>query len=42
MSEAYYRQFLDLARKEENPKEQLLQMIQKAKDMLHWYDIKRK
>ena len=41
-AESYYRQFLDLARKEENPNEQLHQMIQKAEDMLHWYDIKRK
>ena len=41
-AESYYRQFLDLARKEEKPNEQLQQMIQKAEDMLHWYDIKRK
>ena len=41
-AETYYRQFLDLAHKEEKPNEQLQQMIQKAEDMLHWYDIKRK
>ena len=41
-AESYYRQFLDLARKEEKTNEQLQQMIQKAEDMLHWYDIKRK
>jgi tetratricopeptide (TPR) repeat protein len=31
---AYYRQFLDLARQEENPTAQLLDMMQKAEEML--------
>ena len=33
-AKAYYRQFLDLARKEENPNAQLTEMMQKAEEML--------
>ena len=33
-AESYYRQFLDLARKEENPNQQLKEMIEKAEDFL--------
>lgn len=41
-AESYYRQFLEHARKEEKSTDQLKQMIQKAEDMVHWYDIRRK
>jgi tetratricopeptide (TPR) repeat protein len=37
-AEAYYRQFLDLARKEEKPTEQLKQMIKNAEDMIRFFD----
>lgn len=37
-AEAYYRQFLDLARKEEKPMEQLKQMIKNAEDMIRFFD----
>ena len=40
-AEAYYRQFLNLARKEEKPTEQLKQMIKNAEDMIR-YDKRRK
>ncbi len=37
-AETYYRQFLDLARKEEKPTEQLKQMIKNAEDMIRFFD----
>ena len=37
-AEADYRQFLDLARKEEKPTEQLKQMIKNAEDMIRFFD----
>ena len=37
-AEAYYRQFLDLACKEEKPTEQLKQMIKNAEDMIRFFD----
>ena len=37
-AEAYYRQFLDLARKEEKPTEQLKQMIKNAEYMIRFFD----
>jgi len=41
-AEAYYRQFLDLARKEEKPTEELTQMIQNAEDVLKAFEKMRK
>ena len=35
-AKAYYQQFLELARKEENPNAQLLEMMQKAEEMLRY------
>ena len=41
-AEAYYRQFLDLARQEENPTDYLKQMIQIAERMIKVYDQLKK
>jgi tetratricopeptide (TPR) repeat protein len=41
-AEAYYRQFIDLARKEEKPTEELTQMIQNAEDVLKAFEKMRK
>ena len=41
-AEAYYRQFIDLARKEEKPTEKLTQMIQNAEDVLKAFEKMRK
>ena len=38
---SYYRQFLDLARKEENPTDSLKQMMKTAEDMIRFYDKRR-
>ena len=38
----YYQQFLDLARKEEAPNAQLMEMIQKADAMLKYYEAVEK
>lgn len=37
-AKSYYRQFLDLARKEETPNEQLLEMMEKTEEMLKYYE----
>jgi tetratricopeptide (TPR) repeat protein len=34
----YYQQFLELARKEENPNDQLREMIEKAEELLKYYE----
>ena len=41
-AETYYRQFLDLARKEEKPTDKLKQMIKSAEDMIKDFDLSRK
>ncbi len=41
-AEAYYRQFIDLARKEEKPTEKLTQMIRNAEDVLKAFEKMRK
>jgi tetratricopeptide (TPR) repeat protein len=41
-AEAYYRQFIDLARKEEKPTEELTQMIRNAEDVLKAFEKMRK
>ena len=41
-AESYYRQFLDLARKEEKPTDKLKQMIKDAEDMIKDFDLSRK
>ncbi len=41
-AETYYRQFLDLARKEEKPTDKLKQMIKDAEDMIKDFDLSRK
>ena len=41
-AESYYRQFLDLARKEEKPTEKLQQMIKSAEDWIKSFDLSRK
>ena len=41
-AESYYRQFLDLARKEEKPTEKLNQMINIAEDWIKPFDLSRK
>ena len=41
-AESYYRQFLDLARKEEKPTDKLKEMIKSAKDMIKDFDLNRK
>ena len=41
-AEAYYRQFIDLARKEEKPTEKLMQMIRNAEDVLETFEKMRK
>ena len=41
-AEAYYRQFLDLARKEEKPTQQLEEMMKKAEGMIKVYDARKK
>ena len=41
-AESYYRQFLDLARKEEKPTDKLQQMIKSAEDWTKSFDISRK
>ena len=38
----YYRQFLDLARQEQNPNAQLLEMMKKADEMLKFYETAEK
>ena len=38
---SYYRQFLDLARKEDNPTDSLKQMMKTAEDMIRFYDKRR-
>ena len=37
-AKAYYQQFLDLARKEEKPTAQLTEMMEKAVEMLEYYN----
>ena len=34
----YYQKFLDLARKEENPNAQLSEMIEKAEELMKYYE----
>jgi tetratricopeptide (TPR) repeat protein len=41
-AESYYRQFLDLARKEERPTDKLQQMIKSAEDWIKSFDLSRK
>jgi len=41
-AESYYRQFLDLARKEEKPTDKLKEMIKSAEDMIKDFDFRRK
>ena len=41
-AESYYRRFLDLARKEEKPKDELLQMIKIAEDWIKSFDLNKK
>ena len=41
-AETYYRQFLDLARKEEKPTDKLKQMIKDAEDMIKSFDLSKK
>ena len=41
-AESYYRQFLDLARKEEKPTDKLQEMIKSAEDMIKSFDLSRK
>ena len=41
-AESYYRQFLDLARKEEKPTEKLQEMIKIAEDWIKSFDISRR
>ena len=41
-AESYYRQFLDLARKEEKPTEKLQEMIKIAEDWIKSFDLGRK
>ena len=41
-AESYYRQFLDLARKEEKSTDKLKQMIKDAEDMIKDFDLSRK
>ena len=41
-AETYYRQFLDLARKEERPTDKLQQMIKSAEDWIKSFDLSRK
>ena len=41
-AESYYRQFLDLARKEEKPTDKLKEMIKSAEDMIKDFDLNRK
>ena len=42
MAKTYYQQFLDLARKEKNPNAQLSEMIEKAEELLKYYEAKNK
>ena len=41
-AESYYRQFLDLARKEEKPTDKLNQMIKSAEEVIKAFDLSRK
>jgi tetratricopeptide (TPR) repeat protein len=41
-AESYYRQFLDLARKEEKPTDELNQMIKSAEDWIKSFELSRK
>ena len=41
-AETYYRQFLDLARKEEKPTDELNQMIKSAEDWIKSFELSRK
>ena len=41
-AESYYRQFLDLARKEEKPTDKLQEMIKSAEDMIKSFDLSKK
>ena len=41
-AESYYRQFLDLARKEEKPTDKLKEMIKSAEDMIKDFELSRK
>lgn len=42
LAKTYYQQFLDLARKEKNPNAQLSEMIEKAEELLKYYEAKNK
>ena len=41
-AESYYRQFLNLARKEEKPTDKLKEMIKAAEDMIKAFDLGKK
>ena len=40
--QSYYRQFLNLARKEEKPTDKLKEMIKAAEDMIKAFDLGKK